>query len=144
MRNAFLRSFQQEFNPNLENIRRYSHKTKQEIKLAKVQADRQDQSLQQAKREAASQKRHRIRRFFRQVEVNLNTIKNDQLHQGIRQASKLFFVATNHTNSFTEENRFQLLDSLSSYNYLTPYKKACKIRHPKTTEWLFQSTTFSQ
>ncbi|KAK2034715.1 hypothetical protein LX32DRAFT_375278 [Colletotrichum zoysiae] len=129
LRNAFLRSFQQEFDPDLENIRRCGSEIKKEIELAKAQADRQDQALQQAEREAASHERRSVKSYFRRLGGDLDTIKNDQLQQGIRRA---------------EENRLRLLESLSSYDYLTPYKKACKIRHPGTAEWLFKSTTFAQ
>ncbi|KAK2017339.1 hypothetical protein LZ32DRAFT_23759 [Colletotrichum eremochloae] len=129
LRNAFFSSFQKEFNSDLENIRRCGRETRQEIKLAKAKADSQDQRLQKVEREAASHERHRIRHLFRRVEVDLETIKNYQLHQDIRRA---------------EENRLRLLDSLSSYDYRTPYKKACKIKHPGTAEWIFRSTTFVQ
>lgn len=52
-------------------------------------------------------------------------------------------TSRNNTNPMTEENRRRLLDSLSTYDYLTPYKKACKMRHPATAEWLLQSTNFT-
>ncbi|CCF40178.1 hypothetical protein CH063_10810 [Colletotrichum higginsianum] len=60
-------------------------------------------------RKAASKERHKVRQLFSRVEGDLHTIKNDQLQRDIRRA---------------EESRRQLLDSLSSYDYLTPFKKA--------------------
>ncbi|KAH9231410.1 hypothetical protein K456DRAFT_1739761 [Colletotrichum gloeosporioides 23] len=129
LRNAFLQSFQQEFNPELERIRKSGHEVKQEIKRAKAKADLQDQRLQQAERESASQERHFTRRLFSRVEVNLDAVRNDQLQQDLRRA---------------EENRRQLLDSLSSHDHLTPYKKACKLRHRGTGEWLLRSATFTR
>ncbi|EQB44797.1 hypothetical protein CGLO_16412 [Colletotrichum gloeosporioides Cg-14] len=128
LRNAFLQSFQQEFNPDLEMIRRCSFEAKQQIKLAKARADHQDQRLQEMERKAASKERHKVRQLFSRVGSDLDTIKNDQIQQDIRRA---------------EQSRRQLLDSLSSYDYLTHFKKACKLRHPKTAEWLFRSTAFT-
>ncbi|KAF3808773.1 hypothetical protein GCG54_00010964 [Colletotrichum gloeosporioides] len=129
LRNAFLQSFQQEFNPDLERIRSCGLESKQEIKLAKARADQQDQRLQQMERKAASKERHKVRQLFSRVGSDLDTIKNDQIQQDIRRA---------------EQSRRQLLDSLSSYDYLSHFKKACKLRHPKTAEWLFRSTAFTQ
>ncbi|KAK2065488.1 hypothetical protein LY76DRAFT_611434 [Colletotrichum caudatum] len=100
LRNAFLRSFQQEFDPDLENIRSCGSEIKKEIELAKAQADRQDQTLQQAEREAAFHERHRVRSYLRRLEGGLDTIKNDQLQQGIRRAVRtLPIIATDSTPS---------------------------------------------
>ncbi|KAF0323961.1 hypothetical protein GQ607_008666 [Colletotrichum asianum] len=126
---AFLQSFRQEFNPDLEIIRRCGIEAKQEIKLAKARADQQDQRLQEMERKAASKERQKVRQLFSRVGSDLDTIKNDQIQQDIRRA---------------EQSRRQLLDSLSSYDYLTHFKKACKLRHPKTVDWLFRSTAFTQ
>ncbi|KAF4810565.1 Ankyrin repeat and KH domain-containing protein 1 [Colletotrichum siamense] len=109
LRNAFLQSFQQEFNPDLEMIRRCGLEAKQEIKLAKARADQQDQRLQQMEREAATKERHKVRHLFSRVTSDLDTIKNDQMQQDIRRA---------------EQSRRQILDSLSSYDYLTHFRKA--------------------
>ncbi|KAF6805667.1 ankyrin repeat-containing protein, partial [Colletotrichum plurivorum] len=92
LRNALLQSFQQEFNPDLEKIRQCGLEAKQEIELAKVKADHQEQRLQQVERKAASKERRKVRQLFSRVD----TIENDQLQQDIRRA---------------EENRRQLLDS---------------------------------
>ncbi|KAI8299465.1 Ankyrin repeat domain-containing protein 17 [Colletotrichum sp. SAR11_240] len=109
LRKAFFQSFQQEFNPDLERIRSCGLEAKQEIKLAKARADQQDQRLQQMERKAASKERHKVRQLFSRVGGDLDTIKNDQIQQDIRRA---------------EQSRRQLLDSLSSYDYLTQFKKA--------------------
>ncbi|KAF4844111.1 putative ankyrin repeat protein R863 [Colletotrichum siamense] len=106
---AFLQSFRQEFNPDLEIIRRCGIEAKQEIKLAKARADQQDQRLQQMEREAATKERHKVRHLFSRVTSDLDAIKNDQMQQDIRRA---------------EQSRRQLLDSLSSYDYLTHFKKS--------------------
>ncbi|KAF6787047.1 ankyrin repeat-containing protein [Colletotrichum sojae] len=129
LRNALLQSFQQEFSPDLESIRKRGLEAKQEIRLAKAKADHQDQRLQQIEREEASKGRRKVRELFSRLKNDLDTIKNDQLQQNIRQA---------------EENRRQLLDSLSSHDHLTPYKKACGLRHRGTGEWLLRSSTFTQ
>ncbi|KAH0435885.1 hypothetical protein CcaCcLH18_04667 [Colletotrichum camelliae] len=109
LRNAFLQSFQQEFNPDLEMIRRCGLEAKQEIKLAKAKADHQDQRLQQMERKAASKERYKVRQLFSLVGSDLDTIKKDQIQQDIRRAA---------------QSRRQLLDSLSSNDYLTHFKKA--------------------
>ncbi|KAF4918219.1 Ankyrin repeat domain-containing protein 29 [Colletotrichum viniferum] len=129
LRKAFFQSFQQEFNPDLERMRSCGLEAKQEIKLAKARADQQDQRLQQMERKAASKERHKVRQFFSRLGGDVDTIKNDQIQQDIRRA---------------EQSRRQLLDSLSSYDYLSHFKKACKLRHPKTAEWLFRSAAFTQ
>lgn len=91
LRNAFLQSFQQEFSPDLEKIRRCGLEVKQEIKLAKVKADLQDQKLQQLEREAAAAGRRTLRKVASRLDGSLDTIKNEQIQRDLRRAGELFF-----------------------------------------------------
>ncbi|KAK4118223.1 hypothetical protein N657DRAFT_405117 [Parathielavia appendiculata] len=105
-------------------IQRCGDEVKEEIFLAKAQADLQDQELQRKEREAASGHRRKFRDIMSRTGKSLDTIKEWQLQQDKR------------------ERKRQLLDSLSSYDYLPPFKRACKERHCNTAQWIFETAEF--
>jgi hypothetical protein len=74
----------------VEAIRKLGKEAKDEIALAKAQADRQDQELQAKEREAASRQRSRLQKFTGETEKELNIIKNLQLLQSKRRSSQYF------------------------------------------------------
>jgi len=85
---AFRQSFEQEFRPDVNDIRHLGKVVKDEIALAEAHADRQDQLLQERERSAASMQRSRLRKFIPKVENELDTIKELQLQQSARRSSQ--------------------------------------------------------
>lgn len=90
MKIAFYQSFDQEFKPDVNDIKRLGNEVKNEIVLAKAQADRQDQELQEKERAAASKQRSRLRKFIPNVENELDTIKKLQVQQSMLRSSEYF------------------------------------------------------
>jgi hypothetical protein len=88
LRIAFFHSFEQEFEPDANDIQRLGKEVKDEIKLAKAQTDRQDQVLQEKERVAASKQRSRLRKFIPEVERELDTIKELQIQRSTRRSSQ--------------------------------------------------------
>jgi len=131
-------------------IQRCGNEVREEIGLAKARADFQDQELQKKEREAASGHRRKIRDMMSRTGHDLETIKGWQLQQQDQRRSGMdlpplllvrdsLYLTLSHP-----ERRRQLLDSLSSYDHLPPFKRACKERHRSTAQWVFQTTEFSQ
>ncbi|KAH6621546.1 hypothetical protein B0J18DRAFT_229761 [Chaetomium sp. MPI-SDFR-AT-0129] len=110
-------------------IRRCGDEVREEIGLAQAQADFQDQELQKKEREAASGHRRKLGDLLSRTGHDLETIKGWQLQQEDKRRS---------------ERRRQLLDFLSSYDHLSPFKRACKERHCGTAQWIFHTTEFSR
>lgn len=88
--NAFCQSFDQEFKPDVDNIKKLGKEVKDEIALAKAYADRQDQELQEKERAAQSRQRSRVKKFIPKVENELDKIKELQLQQSTRRSSQYF------------------------------------------------------
>ncbi len=132
-------------------IQRCGNEVKEEINLAKALADSQDQEFQKKEREAASSHRRKLRDILSRTGHDLETIKGWQLQQQDKRRSGmglplllpvrdvLDVLILNHP-----ERRRQLLDSLSSYDHLPPFKRACKERHCGTAQWIFHTTEFSR
>jgi Skp family chaperone for outer membrane proteins len=83
---AVSQSLQQEFEPDLNDIRSLSKEVKDEILLAKIQADRQDQDAQKHERAAASRHRMSLARFMPKVERGLDKISESQIQQSARRS----------------------------------------------------------
>ncbi|KAK3898976.1 hypothetical protein C8A05DRAFT_46840 [Staphylotrichum tortipilum] len=125
--NALWQSFEQEFKSDIGMIQRCGDEVREEISLAKARAEFQDQELQKKEREAASGHRRTLRDMLSRTGNGLETIKELQLQQKDKRRS---------------ERRRQLLDSLSSYDRLPPFKRACKERHYNTAQWVFDTAEF--
>ncbi|KAK4164976.1 ankyrin repeat-containing protein [Cladorrhinum sp. PSN259] len=125
--NALWQSFEQEFKSDISSVQWCGKEVRREIELAKAQADRQDQELRRKESEAATGHWHKVRNILSRTGSELDTIKEGQLQQDKRRAG---------------EQRRRLLDSLSSHEYLAPFKRACKARHPGTANWVFQTAEF--
>ena len=78
----------------METIRKRGKEAKDEIALAKAQADRQDQELQAKEREATARQRSRLRKFTGRTEKELDAIKKLQLQQSKRRSSQYFQQST--------------------------------------------------
>jgi hypothetical protein len=131
-------------------IQRCGDEVREEIGLAKAQTDFQDQELQKKEREAASGHRRKLIDILSRKERDLETIKGWQLQQeDKRRSGKTFltFLTVSDSLHLTlnhPERRRQLLDSLSSYDHIPPFKRACKERHCSTAQWAFHTTEFSR
>ncbi|EXA28573.1 hypothetical protein FOVG_19830 [Fusarium oxysporum f. sp. pisi HDV247] len=129
LRIAFFKSFEQEFEPDVNDIQRLGKEVKDEINLAKAQIDHQEQVLQEKERVAASKQRSRLRKFIPKVESELDTIKELQIQRSTRRSMK---------------ERQRLLESLSSHDYVTPFQEARKKHKYSTAEWIFTTPEFTR
>ncbi len=143
--NAVWQSPEQEFKSDIKNLQSCSDKVRDEIRLAKAQADHQDQALQSKEREAASGYRQKLGGILSQTGNKLDTINEWQLQQDKRRSRtfphSLQFVVVAPDDP-PEERRRQLLASLSSHDHLPPFKRAYKERHCNTAEWVFHTAEF--
>ncbi|KAJ0135112.1 Glutathione S-transferase psoE [Fusarium oxysporum f. sp. albedinis] len=131
LRIAFFKSFEQEFEPDVNDIQRLGKEVKDEINLAKAQIDHQEQVLQEKERVAASKQRSRLRKFIPKVESELDTIKELQIQRSTRRSSLM-------------KERQRLLESLSSHDYVTPFQEARKKHKYSTAEWIFTTPEFTR
>ncbi|RYP92659.1 hypothetical protein DL770_001172 [Monosporascus sp. CRB-9-2] len=82
--NALWQSFDQEFKPDADDIQRCGDEVKEELALAKAQADHQDQVLQNKEREAASGHRSKLRTFMSVTKDEIDSIKQLHLQRHLR------------------------------------------------------------
>ncbi|KAK8070548.1 hypothetical protein PG997_010751 [Apiospora hydei] len=120
-------SFEQEFKPDIDEVQRYSDSVEQEIHFAKAQADQQDQQLQVMERQEALKSRSLIDRFTGRADEKLRRMHEMQLQRDQREST---------------ERKRQLLDSLSTRDYLRLYKESCRKRWHDTPSWIFQLPEF--
>ncbi|RYP63461.1 hypothetical protein DL771_009254 [Monosporascus sp. 5C6A] len=81
---ALWQSFDQEFKPDADDIQRCGDEVKEELVLAKAQADYQDQELQKKERELAWGHRRKLSSFISGTRVGIDTIKESQLQRDLR------------------------------------------------------------
>ncbi|KAK8023696.1 Vegetative incompatibility protein HET-E-1 [Apiospora rasikravindrae] len=124
---SILSSFEQEFKPDVNEVQRYSDSIEHEIHFAKAQADRQDQQLQAMERQEASKSRILIDRFTGRADEKLRRMQEMQLQRDERESRK---------------RKQQLLDLLSTGDYLRLYKQSCRKRWQDTASWIFQLPEF--
>ncbi|KAH7113921.1 hypothetical protein B0J13DRAFT_460468, partial [Dactylonectria estremocensis] len=117
--NSLWQSFEQEFRPDMDDIRRCSSNVKEELLLAKAQADYQDQQLQGVERKEASDYRRGLTRFMSRMTSNMDKTESMQVQRDEREA---------------RERRQQLLTLHSSHDYLTPLWQSRQKRHSDTAE----------
>ncbi|KAH8812078.1 hypothetical protein F5884DRAFT_831783 [Xylogone sp. PMI_703] len=126
---SFWTSFEQEFKPVINDIQRCSTDVKEELALAKAQADVRDQQLQIIERKEASESRQRLNGFLSRRDKELEKIKEWKLQRDEQRA---------------REKRRQLLESLSSYDYLAAFKQNRRKKYRATAEWLFGTPEFER
>jgi hypothetical protein len=129
-------------------IQKCGDEVKEEILLAKARVDAQDRELQKKEIEAASGHRRKLRDMLSRTGTGLDTVKVWQMQQDKRRSGtyvSLFLPRQLcYANSPLEGRRRQLLHSLSSHEYLPPFKRACKERHCNTAQWVFETAEFRQ
>lgn len=72
-------SFDQEFKPDLEDIQRNARKVETQIALAKAQADKRFQELQEKERVEASEGRAMVERHITRTDCSLDTLQEFQV-----------------------------------------------------------------
>ncbi|RYO82406.1 hypothetical protein DL764_009606 [Monosporascus ibericus] len=127
--NALRQSFAEEFKAHADDIQRQGDEVREELALAKAQADHQDRELQEKERELASGHRRKLSSFISGTKVDIETIKESQLQRDLRHS---------------RQQRQLLLDKLSSYDHLSPFREARKKRHCSTAEWIFSTSEFNR
>ncbi|RDA94367.1 hypothetical protein CP533_3768 [Ophiocordyceps camponoti-saundersi (nom. inval.)] len=124
--NALWETFELEFQPDIEDIRRQSSDVKEELLLAKALASYQDQRLNKKQSSAGTWTMGNLFSTARKGRAKTNST---QLQRSERQAG---------------ERRQKLMDSLSTHDYLTPLKQSRRKRYSGTAQWLSQTRQFSR
>ncbi|KAK8131140.1 hypothetical protein PG984_007578 [Apiospora sp. TS-2023a] len=122
-------SFDQEFKPDLEDIQRHARKVKRQIALAKAQADKRFQELQENERVKVSESRAIVERHIARTDCSLDTLQSFQV-QSNREKSR--------------KRAKKLLESLSTYNYSRSFKQSTRKRHGNTTNWIHETPQFQR
>ncbi|KAK7928425.1 Vegetative incompatibility protein HET-E-1 [Apiospora marii] len=120
-------SFDEEFRSDLDNIRSCRSSVKEDASFAKAQADLKHQQLQARERQEASHSREIMTRFFSTTERSLHKLGNRQ-------------VQSSHQESARRTQ--QLLDSLSTHDFMRPFKRSSEKRYGDTTNWVFGTEQF--
>ncbi|KAI1056638.1 hypothetical protein LB507_001461, partial [Fusarium sp. FIESC RH6] len=121
---SFWQSFQQSFEPNLKELRDYSKNVKEEIRLAQAQSEHRNRELQKLEKGEAERSRRSLNRFMSRTETRLDRL------QLIR------------NKEIERERKQKLLDSLSSHDYMKPFKQARQKRYPQSASWIFDTNEF--
>lgn len=115
------------FQQDADDIERRSRCVKDALSLAKTEARYQSQQLQSLEKGEGSKKEKRPK-VFRGKGDRHDKMESWQAQRDERQAS---------------ERKQRLLDSLSTHDYLTPFKQSCRKRYSGTLEWLFHTDEFN-
>ncbi|KAI0107738.1 hypothetical protein GGR51DRAFT_514909 [Nemania sp. FL0031] len=121
--------FANELKPDADTIHERSRNVWDHLALAKAEANLQAQRLQDLERNEASQSRHSMAVFLSRANRDLDETAAWQLRNEEQQA---------------RERRQQILDGLSSHDYLTPLKQARGARGSNTARWIFNTPEFDQ
>jgi hypothetical protein len=123
---SFWSSFQQEFKPNIDEIKRNCTAVEREIDLAKVQAEHKSHQLQAEERGEAAASRRWLDHVFQRTETRMNEWQLEYKRQ------------------HTREKEQALLRSLSEFNYLNPLKQNCRKRSSRTAKWIFETPEYDR
>lgn len=88
LKKVILKSFEQEFQPDVQEIQMLSKEIKQEITLAKAIVDSEEQKLHELERVASSKGRLSLQTFIPKAENKLGEIKQLQIQQAARISSE--------------------------------------------------------
>lgn len=117
-----------------------------EIYRALHQTIYQEQQLQLIERKAAAEHRD-LWKFFRvQVDKSNKEEQRWRLQTDEHRASACLFIhysKLSRTKGEIGHRKQKLLDRLSNYNYMAPYRRASMKRHGQTSAWLTKSTEFA-
>ncbi|KAJ5667464.1 hypothetical protein N7507_003328 [Penicillium longicatenatum] len=121
-------SLKQEFQLEMDHIRICDERLKKELFVAKALADYQDQKLQVKSQRHTSGGRRRVKGLLSRE----NDKENMESWEVLRD------------ERLANEKRQQLLDSLSTHDYLTPLKQSRRKRHNSTAQWIFSTNEFDR
>ncbi|KAJ3562144.1 hypothetical protein NPX13_g8673 [Xylaria arbuscula] len=127
IREAFYRSFDQEFRPDTDDIRRCSKNVKDAISLAKAHVDAQEQKLQAEERTEAAKERIWLKTITSRTQSDNNSIRLLLLRKVERDE---------------QERKQKLLDSVCTYNPERLLKQNQRKRFGNTAAWMFQTVEF--
>ncbi|KAJ6016755.1 hypothetical protein N7451_000134 [Penicillium sp. IBT 35674x] len=122
------KSFEQEFQPDTDDIRRCHERLMNELSVAKALADYQDQQLQMISQKDSSSTRWRPNNLLLRANEKDNRSSWEMLRN----------------ERISKAKRQELLDSISTHDYLTPLKQSRRKRHNSTAQWLFSKDEFDQ
>jgi CII-binding regulator of phage lambda lysogenization HflD len=89
--NALWQSFNLEFKADADDIQRHGDSVKEELALAKAQADHREQELQQMERELASVHRRNLSSLIPRIRDGIKTMMESQLQEELRYSSKCYW-----------------------------------------------------
>ncbi|KAI1418855.1 hypothetical protein F5Y12DRAFT_390745 [Xylaria sp. FL1777] len=124
---SFYRSFDQEFKPDTDDIRRCSDSVKDAINLAKAYVDVQEQRLQCQERTAALESRNLLKAF-----VSRTGGENDKLHELLLQREE----------REAQDRKQRLLEALCAYNPERLLKQNQRKRFHNTASWIHETQEF--
>ncbi|ETS82029.1 hypothetical protein PFICI_07031 [Pestalotiopsis fici W106-1] len=126
---ALRMSFDKEFKPDLEDIERCSNNIKEEMIFAQAQAIQRHQKQQVIAQREAAKGRSKMNRFFSRTDRSLHKMEDRQLQNDKQNMRK---------------KRQQLLDSLSTHDYMRALKQSSQKRYSSTANWVFETPQFQQ
>ncbi|KAK6839420.1 hypothetical protein PG987_005286 [Apiospora arundinis] len=124
---TMLVSLEQEYKPDIDDIKGYGNLVEHEINLARVQADRQDHQLQIMERQEASKRGSLMSRSTDRSDCEPKNLHEIQLERYER---------------ISREQKQHVIDSLSTRDYLRVYKLSCRKRWQDTASWILQLPEF--
>ncbi|KAJ5093645.1 hypothetical protein N7456_009506 [Penicillium angulare] len=119
-------TLEQELKPRVERIQKYYEVFECELWSARVRGDEQDLEGRFTEQEAVEGE-SKLRSLISRAGDKLSILESGQGQIDKRRAKK---------------RKQQLLDSLSTHDYLTPLKQSRRKRHGGTAEWLFEMQEF--
>ncbi|KAI0165320.1 ankyrin repeat-containing domain protein [Hypoxylon sp. FL1284] len=129
IREAFSRSFDQEFRPDTNEIRKCSDNVKDAIRFAKAHIDAQEQKLQAEERTEAAKGRAWLKTITSRTQSDNNSIRLLLLRKAERDA---------------QERKQKLLDAVCTYNPERLLKQNQRKRFGNTAAWMIQTVEFCE
>ncbi|KAF5025652.1 hypothetical protein F66182_2258 [Fusarium sp. NRRL 66182] len=124
--NSLWKSLEQEFCPDMEEIKNQRDRVDRELELARTQAALRSQQLQLDEQAEAGTFRGTMRWISGQTNDGVKGLREQLSRQRAREQKK------------------QLLDALSTHDYVSPHRQNCKKRHSDTVHWFFQTQEFER
>ncbi|KAJ3541927.1 hypothetical protein NM208_g1346 [Fusarium decemcellulare] len=117
-------SFQSQIGGYVDGIKSKAEIVREDIQLAKVQADQVEQQLQAEDRQEAARSRKTLSSWFSKSTSEMEAIRERE------------------EKAAAEQKRYRLLKDLSSFNYTTAFNNIRIRRHRHTAEWMFDTDEF--
>lgn len=95
----------QELKLDIDNVSKCGKQVKEEVSLAKAQADAKDQASQKGEREASSRSRQFLTRFISESKANVEERKQWQMQQDLRHSRKCLVTRCTCDTNDPQESR---------------------------------------